>query len=537
MPTLATHLNRSALLILLVLTVTPAVAQRAPESGVPTYVDGQGVFRWSDSGEEVALFGVNYSTAFAYAFRAHERIGVDRRQAIDVDVAHLSRLGLDAFRIHVWDREVSDKAGNLLDNEHMALLDYLIARLSERGIKTILTPIAWWPSGYPEPDPGTSGLTDGYSKAEMSLDPVARQAQVNYLDQFIRHVNPHRGMNYRDDPDVIAIEIFNEPNHGGTPAQTSEYVNALAGALRDAGLQKPIFYNISEGYSDPQGHAVCAANIEGISVQWYPTGLVRGQTIESNPLPNVDHYPLPFADFPECQDKARMVYEFDAADVGAPIMYPAMARAFRGAGFQWATQFAYDPLAIAYSNTEYQTHFLNLVYTPAKAVSFMIAGEVFRRIPRGASFGTYPESSRFGPFRVSAEEGLSEMAADDAFYYSGSTSTIPPSPDALRRVAGVGSSSVVSYEGTGAYFLDQLSGGVWRLEVYPDAVQVVDPFSQGSLEREAVRLVRTERLMSVRLPDLGLDFSVQPRDEGNRLWPPVAGNEFAVSPGVYVLTR
>ncbi|MDR9452264.1 MAG: serine/threonine protein kinase, partial [Acidimicrobiia bacterium] len=60
---------------------------------------------------------------------------------------------------------------------------------------------------------------------------------------------------------------------------------------------------------------------------------------------------------------------FDAADVGGSYMYPAMARSFRTAGLQWATQFAYDPLAIAYANTEYQTHYLNLVYTPNKAIS------------------------------------------------------------------------------------------------------------------------------------------------------------------------
>ncbi len=51
-------------------------------------------------------------------------------------------------------------------------------------------------------------------------------------------------------------------------------------------------------------------------------------------------------------------FEFDASDVLESYMYPAMARSFRTAGFQWATQFAYDPMATAYANTEYQTHYL-----------------------------------------------------------------------------------------------------------------------------------------------------------------------------------
>jgi hypothetical protein len=46
-----------------------------------------------------------------------------------------------------------------------------------------------------------------------------------------------------------------------------------------------------------------------------------------------------------------------------------MARSFRRAGFQWATQFAYDPMATAYANTEYQTHYVNLAYTPSKAIA------------------------------------------------------------------------------------------------------------------------------------------------------------------------
>ena len=94
-----------------------------------------------------------------------------------------------------------------------------------------------------------------------------------------------------------------------------------------------------------------------------------------------------------------MVYEFDAGDVMQPIMYPAMARSYRTAGFQWATQFAYDPLYTAYGNTEYQTHYLNLIYTPAKAISLLIASEVFHQVPRGKSYGGYPADTLFGDFR------------------------------------------------------------------------------------------------------------------------------------------
>ncbi len=526
-----------ALAALLCALVQPLAGRQRAGGDVPVVVDARGVMRWAATGDEVALFGVNYTAPFAYAYRAMGRLGVDRKRAIDADVAHLARLGLDAFRVHVWDREVSDHDGNLVPNDHLDLLDYLVARLGEHGIRTILTPIAWWGTGYPEPDPATDGLSDGREKGQMTVDPEARRAEARYLGQFVAHVNPYTRRAWRDDPSVLAVEVFNEPRHPGGPAETTAFIDAMVQALRGAGFRKPIFYNISEGYTDAHGRAVCAADIQGVSHQWYPTGLVRNAAVGGNMLPNVDRYPIPYADFPGCADKARMVYEFDAADEAGSFMYPAMARSFRAAGFQWATQFAYDPLAIAWSNTEYQTHFLNLVYTPHKAVSFMIAGVAFRTLPRGGSYGVYPASERFGPFRVSYAEDLSEMVSDTVFFHSNDTDTRPPEPAALRHVAGVGSSPVVSYPGTGSYFLDRVADGVWRLEVYPDAVPVVDPFTRPSLERHAVRVLWRTWPMTIGLPDLGAGFTVRALDEGNRHHPAVRERTLDVRPGVYLLAR
>ena len=48
-------------------------------------MDDNGIMRWTGTGDEVALFGVNYSTPFAHAYRAHGYLGVDRKRAIDSD--------------------------------------------------------------------------------------------------------------------------------------------------------------------------------------------------------------------------------------------------------------------------------------------------------------------------------------------------------------------------------------------------------------------------------------------------------------------
>jgi hypothetical protein len=104
-------------------------------------------------------------------------------------------------------------------------------------------------------------------------------------------------------------------------------------------------------------------------------------------------------------------------------------------------------------------------------------------------------------------------------------------------VAGVGSSPVVSYEGTGAYFLDRIRDGVWLLEVYPDVVWVVDPFTRPGLTREAARVIWRTRPMRVTLPDLGDDFRLAVLDSAGARMSSARSGSFDVGPGAYVLIR
>jgi hypothetical protein len=519
--------------LLLVCCITRREVFSQAKDGV--YVDKQGILRWKKDQSEAAFFGVNYTVPFAYGYRSHQALQVNHEKAIDQDVYHFARLGLNAFRVHVWDTEITDSLGNLLENEHLRLFDYLIFKLKERNIKIMLTPLAFWGNGYPEPDQKTAGFSSIYNKRQAVTEERAIQAQENYVNQFFKHINVYTKLSYEHDPDVIAAEINNEPHHSGPKARASEYVNRLAKTIRNTGWTKPIFYNISESpwYAD----VVASANIDGVSFQWYPTGLVANHTLPGNYLPHVDRYHIPFDTIPAFANKARMVYEFDAGDVWQPIMYPAMARSFRAAGFQWATQFAYDPLATAYANTEYQTHFVNLAYTPAKAISLMIASKAFHTLPRSKTYGTYPADSIFGPFRVSYIESLSEMNTEQEFYYSNTTSTSPLNSSKLQHVAGVGSSLVVQYKGLGAYFLDKLDNGIWRLEVMPDAIMVSDPFAKASPQKEVVQIQWKAHAMQIKLPDLGGDFMVTALNEGNIFSATIINGSVQIQPGTYLLVK
>jgi hypothetical protein len=501
----------------------------------PVYVDRYGVLRWTKGGAEAAFFGVNYTVPFAYGYRSHKALGKDLEKAIDEDVYHFARMGLNAFRVHVWDTEISDSLGNLKENEHLRLFDYLVFKLKERGIKIMLTPLAFWGNGYPEPDEKTGSFSSIWNKQQVLVTEAAIKAQVTYLQQFLKHINPYTQKTYGADNDVIAIEINNEPHHSGTKQQAADYISRMVAAVKGTGWTKPVFYNISE--SPAYADAVANSRVDGVSFQWYPTGLVAGYTLQGNYLPHVDVYRIPFGDTIRAyRNKARMVYEFDAGDVFQSYMYPAMARSFRTAGFQWATQFAYDPMATAYANTEYQTHYLNLAYTPSKAISLMIAAKAFHQLPRLQAYGTYPADSLFQNFRVSYRQSLSEWNSDTAFYYSNSTTTSPRTQAKLKHVAGVGSSTVVAYSGSGAYFLDQLPGGAWRLEVMPDAVFLRDPFEKASPKKEVTRIAWNTHKMTINLPHLQ-NFFVTPLNKGNSYETRAIGNRFTIRPGTYIISN
>ena len=521
---------KSVLVFLLISVLSLCVFAQAKKAGI--VVGGDGVMRWEKDGREASFFGVNYTAPFAYGYRSIQRTGISVEQAIRDDVYHFSRLGLDAFRVHVWDVEISDSLGNLIPNEHLRLFDFLIAELKKRKIKTLITPIAFWRNGYPEKDEDRGSFSGKYGKQRILVEEAAFLAQERYLKQFFQHKNPYTGLTYQNDPDIIATEVNNEPQHSGDKALTTQYVNRMVKAIRATGWTKPIFYNISE--SPKYADAIVKADVQGHSFQWYPTGLVSGHSLKGNYLPHVSRYQIPFDTIPGFNNRAKIVYEFDAGDVPDSYMYPAMAKSFRVAGFQWATQFAYDPMATAQGNTEYQTHYLNMAYTPSKAISLLIASKAFHGLPR---LKAQPIDSLFGPFRLSYAASLSEMNAEQEFYYSNTTSSKPVNAGRLHHIAGVGSSPVAQYNGTGAYFADRIADGVWRLEVMPDAVPLSDPFERTTPDKVVTGISWAKHDVALQLPDLGTSFSIKGLNTGNQTKDKAVAGKFNISPGVYLLTR
>lgn len=519
---------------------TAAPAARDPAIR-PVFLDSGGVLRWRDARGEVALYGANYCIMSGSDYRMSGLVAHDRKAVIDEDMGQFARMGWQALRLCSWgDWENSDPDGNLIVNEHVDLLDYLIAAARKRGIYMLLTPIHTYDPAFADQmgKPSTNeGFSKHFTRQEMGTDPRSIAAQANYIQQLLNHVNPYTGVALKDEPAIPFIELINEPvHHPEDTAGSIRYINTLTQAVRGTGSRQITFFNVSQDFDIAP--AIRQSNVDGVSFGWYPTSLVAGHLLKGNFLPAVDDYPDMLR--PELTGKPRIVYEFDQADLVSGYLYPAMARTFRSVGAQFATMFAYDMLRTAPYNLGWQTHFLNLVHTPRKAVSAMVAAEALRRLPRFQRYGHYPDDCRFGDFRVDYASDTSELNAPDVFMNAGPTTDTARNLRSLRRIVAVGSSGLIDYEGTGAYFLDQVRDGVWRLEVYPDEVLVRDPFEQPRPDKIVSRLLYRAWPITVRLPDLGPRFQVDAVNVPGLASPLTRHADqgsFTVEPGVWLLTR
>ncbi|PIY09440.1 MAG: hypothetical protein COZ17_13160 [Flavobacteriaceae bacterium CG_4_10_14_3_um_filter_33_47] len=515
------------------LVINPLFSQKNAKGNV--IVDSKGVMRWEKTNQEVKGFGVNYTVPFAHAYRSAKRLGIDPKEAIDNDVYHFSRLGFDLYRVHVWDTEISDTLGNLIDNEHLNTLDYLVWKLKQAHINAVITPIAFWGNGWPEPDTKSPGFSTKYGKSDCLTNPDAIKAQKNYLEQFLNHVNPYKGIAYKEDPNIIAFEISNEPHHKGEGEKVTDFIKGMVKAMKKTGTQKPIFYNMSHAVQFMEDYF--KGHVQGGTFQWYPTGLGYGKELSGNLLPNVNDYNMPFDSIFKTYLGAKLVYEFDAADVGRSYIYPAMSRSFREAGIQIATHFAYDPTFLAPYNTEYNTHYMNLNYAPQKALALKICSEVFHNIPMYSDFGLYPNNTRFSDFKVDYKNDLAEYNSETKFFYTNTTNSSVKNESKLKEIAGFGNSSVISYDGLGAYFLDKISKGVWRLEVMPDAVWVDNLFGRNSPNKTVAVIKWKTHSMQLHLEDLGSNFNVVAINKENEFVSEVKDKSFQIRPGTYIISK
>ncbi len=530
MQTTRNNMMKTKLILTYLLTLICATSIQAQDRVVQNTKTGR--LEWADSGEEAFFFGVNYIVSFDKPYKQSLEKGYDIFQVIDQDVNNLAKLGFNAFRLHVWDSEISDIEGNLQKNQHLQLLDYLIYQLQEHGIYTLLTPIYYGGgSGAKEP---YRGFSMNYPKVEMHTNPEAVAAHKNYLEQFVQHVNPYTGHSYGEDPMIVAFEICNEPAEKSAESARDFAVN-MRKAIRKVGCSKPILYNSTTVRE--KAYTILDSDMDGATFQWYPSGLrTRSCAQRGTFLPHVDHYMIPFYDEKFFEKKSRYIYEFDAADVTENYMYPAMAISFKEVGMQWATMFSYEPSSVAESNTSYFTHYMNLAYTPQKAISLSIANELFRNNQFKRNREAETKQFEMDDFVLDYDNNFASVINSGKFIYT-SDNTINIRSEEIEEVIGYGNSNVVEYNGYGAYFLNKISKGVWRLEVMPDAIAIKDPHSNPQIDDPKTIIRYSRNRMKLKIDDVGSSFYIKGINDNNFQYAESNNGSFDIEPGVYLIYK
>lgn len=176
-----------------------------------------------DAGEHrVSLWGVNYYAPFNHNFYNIAELGKDPLRAIDTDLDHLQLLGTDFLRLHMYEREITNPAGELVENANLRVFDYLVDQCEKRGIFLMIAPISYWNSVqnlieqerlYAYWNIGAQeafGFTNFYSIDALLWHPGAIACQERYLRSLFAHRNAFSGKLLRDYSNLVVWELVNE---------------------------------------------------------------------------------------------------------------------------------------------------------------------------------------------------------------------------------------------------------------------------------------------------------------------------------------
>ncbi|GHV64626.1 hypothetical protein FACS1894199_03320 [Bacteroidia bacterium] len=524
-----------------------------------------GVLEYIDGGE-VALWGVNYYPQSFLEFLLFKEQNIDVKTAINADLDDLVRdtdgpNRINAIRIHVVDTEISDAEGNLIWNEHLDMLDYLVSKCNERGIHLWLTPIAWWGGTQPRRDDAFSLQTPiqalFYSSETWAF-------QQRYLKQFLEHENPYTKRRLVDEPCLNLFEIINEPlywsygeltklskTNGGVNVkkenentdadpnvayrkkirkewnatlpgpewesadtwdyfqytQIRHYIETMYQTIRATGAKQPIAFSAWLNHNVSH-HAIADSPCETITMSLYPGGLSQTPQADArNLLTSTSDAGWSSV----LAKKARLVYEFDASDTYRQIdLYPAMARFFRNKGAQVACQFQYDSRFHAAHNRAWPTHYLNAVHAPERFVSFLIAGETFRTLPRGTQLNpANPDERIFPPTAVSYSKNAALLCKEQLFMQARPTDWHPiPQPEKPTRIIAVGSTPYFDYEGTGIVDV-RIKGDTAEVQVNPDVKRLQFDVLRGTPEKPLTQLEQGKHSFRLKLPGWGKTMELE----------------------------
>jgi len=177
------------------------------------------------AGEKVKLWGVNYYVPFNHNFFNIEELGKDHFAAIDEDIRHFKLMGVELIRMHLYEREITDRDGNVVENRNMEVFDYLVDQCEKHGIYLMLSPMVWWNTVNNQimqeryyaywciDSQEAFGFTNFYSCDSMLWDPAAIECQKTYLHGLFSRRSRCSGRRLADYRNIVVFELFNEPRY------------------------------------------------------------------------------------------------------------------------------------------------------------------------------------------------------------------------------------------------------------------------------------------------------------------------------------
>ena len=490
-----------------------------------------GKLKYSD-GLDVALWGVNYQSSISWEFDNTLRrsgVNLDSKSlfhVIDEDLPQLALMQVGVIRVHLLPADFTDEKGDLVQTPYLDALDYLISQCDQRGIYVYVTLMNGMGKWYLP-----HSFISSFKRIQWTVDDDCIALTHHYIHAILTHRNPFTHHAFAAEPALALIELVNEPDYPNHEqvltdqrfagfkqkylasiatekapedqahflefrgATVGHYLHDMIGEVRAAGAAQPIVWNLNWPRfirdHDDVFEAVARSEVDAVSFCCYP-----GQSDVQKPYwdhptdlsgknytPNLqglydDPMQLRYLLEPRFAKKAKLVYEFEEFYNQSGYVYPEMARLFRGLGVQVATMWRYVPrVAVTHLDPAGCSHNLNFISTPGKSISFIIASDLFRYTPLYEPYRTDASSDDVvGPFMMSFSKNLSVESTDDRLIYSKgfASAPLPIHPD-VNEIIGVGSSPLVSYDGTGGYFIHRSKKQI-IVRINPDVIVGTPPF-------------------------------------------------------------
>lgn len=535
----------------------------------PFHVENSTIY--DKDGRKVKLWGVNYLAPFNHNYVNIEESGVYHSTTIDKDMDHFELMGVDFIRVHLYDREITDARGTLVENKHLKVFDYLVDQAHKRGIFLMLTPVVWWNTvenevlfrkGYAYWDltqQPNFGFSNYFAKHAVLWHPEAIECQKRYLKALFEHKNAYSGKRLCDYENIVVIELTNEPQYvhegnidhepkmgsdlfrgGPGPRHLEKRYEAFAERQGEGKTRKesmPAFRgeilsryfaelwpvvdecfgnrvlksHIEYDFDNP--HVIKAFrdhHVDAVNVVSYLLAKGKfdgGNTDWANFLDHASGW-LERHQKRNWQGFPKIVYEYGAASSLDGYVLGAFAASFRRAGVQMAAFFTYTPSSVAGYNPGWLIHYLNLEHTPNKAAAFAAAGEIFR----GEISPDELKRDRgrwSGPgFEIVGKPSNVDYCNGDVFRYADSTKRKIADVSKLKTISGRGNSAVAESGGSGSYFLKKLDEKKWELHLFANEKIMNDPAGAQTFRHMANRYMNINDIPVVsRLLDEPIRFN------------------------------